>query len=467
MKEKGFDKLTEEIEKIIFKYNDDNIIFNKLKEKVEYKINLEILTKIWNGSQMNGILKNESLYFFIQAMYDITKNEDYNPTNFFYDAEIDEFNRMTIHTEIDTTHWILHNVTQIDDHTYLAVDSIANITKGVDNNFLGYYTKTQRKPKIAKTPNGNVIELPDIRPAATREISDLFEKGKHPVNQVTYNVRQLDGSELRFLKYHQSDRTLVIQQDAKLYIDIIDGAHRTQGAVIATHNMKYDKVKAKYLDRPLAILITHFDVPQALDYVKQTAKARAIDEEFLKTINEKDIGLDMARQINTKEPSQSNSLFDKIASYEDEVYKMHSKYCYIRTISEAINYNFSNVVNSNNYRDLRLVNDHIVKVINEILGYYYDKITGSIEDCRKQNMILMDKAFIGYIAIAKATYNIPGWEDILDGILERLDVSWNNKVWTKQLKLKSSALVDARFVKLISEYFVRLVENEMQKEGVI
>lgn len=454
------------IENGIVNYNDDNEVFDKLYEKVKLRINLEKLTKIWSGTYQIGMLYDREQYYIINALYEITKSQEFDVNKYFYEPEIEEYNLAPIAITTNENSWTLHNVDKIDDHTFTCHDTIENLTKGADNNFLTYNTKTQRRPKIRKTKGGNVIELPDIKPAATRDIMKEFENGTHPQNQITLNIRYINGMELKNVAYDSRKRTLTFPQD--LFIDIIDGAHRCQGATMAVHKIKNNPEKEFALKKQLNIQIEHLDVQQALQLIKKTAKSNPLDEEFLASIDEKDIGLDMAREINTQQPAQRNSMFEKIGDFEEEV-KFNKKYCYVRTLSEAINYNFGDILlKTDDFRESKLVRSHIVNVINEILGYHKKEISEGIIKSREQNMLLMDKAFIGYVALAKATYNVEGWDMIIDNILDNLDITWKNPQWGKKnLKLQSKARADISFVKVISSYFENLVINEIKKEGVM
>lgn len=469
---KDFDESVKTIMNSIINYNDDIEVFNKIKDKIKLRINLEKFTKVWNGLFATEMLKEDEQYYILDALFEITKKETFDPINFFYQPEIDTYRDTPIKFKNkNIKYWILHDVDQIDEHTFHCHAPITSITEGADNNFLTYNVDSQRRPKIEMTKNGNVLKLPDIKSDSTKSIQQLFEEGKHPMNQVTLNIRYIDGEELNKITYDKKTRTLTFYQDKKLYVDIIDGAHRITGALMAVHKMRVDEeLYSKQLNKQLTIQIEHMDVQQAMDYVVKTASGNPLDEKFLASKNIKDVGLDMARQIDTKEPAKLNSLYGKISDYEKLV-QFGDKYCYVGTISMAINYNFGEIIRSGDYRTPRFVNEHIIKVVNEIFGakqfYIKDK---KILDVRKDNILLCDRTFIAYVAMAKATYGIEGWEDIIDHIIDNLDITWENKKWGTDkdgLKLQSTGNLTNTFVKTISNYFIKLVEDEIQKEGVI
>lgn len=462
---KNLEGLIKVIENEIIAYNDNNDIFDKLKEKVKLRINLEKLTKVWNGLFAIGMLNEDEQYYIVSGLYDVIKDTDCNPELYFYENEITDYNTAPVELDkYNTNVWILHNVDRIDEHTFTCHDAITVLSDGVDTNFLTYNTDTQRKPKIEKTKSGNVIKLPDIKLSSARDIAKLFEEGTHPQNQITLNIRYIDGTELKKISYNAKKRTLTFEQDPSLYVDIIDGAHRVQGATMAVHKIKDNIEKQFALNKQLNIQIEHLDVQQALQIVKATAKNNPLDEEFLASINEKDIGLDMVREIMRKQTR--NSLFGKIADYEEEVF-FNKKYCYVRTLSQAINYHFGDILlKSKDYRESRLINEHIINVINEVFGVYREEISDNISDTRKKNILLMDKTFVGYVAIAKATYNVEEWATILDNVLDNLNIKWND-VWKGNLKLQSKGQLDNRFIKVISDYFEKLITNEIKKEGAM
>jgi hypothetical protein len=158
------------------------------------------------------------------------------------------------------------------------------------------------------------------------EIADSMIDEKYHMNAIRWNVRKENRQEK--LKYNPTKRQLIIKVDEFTNIDIIDGMHRTGGAIKA--------IQAKpELKKGLSIYISYEDEPIAREIIEQESKATPLSPNWTAVLSNKDVNMEITKEIN--ERTGRNALFHKL-TYEQKEIRYGDKFTTFEIFAKGVEY---------------------------------------------------------------------------------------------------------------------------------
>ena len=325
----------------------------KIEKMISSHVNMSKVQGIINQpmSIHYPYVKDYEAYHLLRALYNILGNSTLNPTKYFTDDETKAYNEITIEKKKKKTTIILEDVTQLSDNTWVCpFYSYKSINEDFENGLYVYNPRTQRET-IKRIRDGKTIaEDFNIDDDKIGEIAELMKDRKYYTNAIRWNVRK--ETRLESLVYNKKKRQLIIKNDGNTNIDIIDGMHRTGGAIKAIQ----DKPE---LDDGLIILIHYLEEEQAKEIIVQESKATPINVNWSAILSNKDVNMAIAKEIN--ERTDRNALFHKLAVDFKEI-RYSEKYTTFDIFAKGIEYYYD--LNNKDFIEVDQVKEHLIRFFN-------------------------------------------------------------------------------------------------------
>jgi hypothetical protein len=410
---------------------------NYLKDKLaEHNIGIGKVQGIYDTNIPLETLSNADLYLFTKYLFETTKNETINITNWFYDEEIKTHDQHTEDVFYKDNKIILYDVSQTSEYEYLVSKmTYVEMSNIINQKLLTYNYRTQREARIVYFGN-EFIKRPEVK---SNKIMDMFEMMKtgFEANLISLNIRKI-GTE-KFV-YDEKKRILIIEVDNdNTFLDIIDGFHRWLAATACIMNNPSNQgyFHAK---------IYNMTESKAQSYLAREEKASPMNLSHVAGYDNRDAYVTFTKDINSYgENRKSNELFGMIA-LDDIEYLSQNKYTTVEVFSKGLKHNFK--FKDMNARELGKLQDFFVKYFNELLGILQEKYSG------ENSVIFEKKIFIGYIALGSKLINKNDWKLLLEQALSSIDFSRSSD-WENIGLFKDD--VNNSNVKLISNYFKKEV----------
>jgi hypothetical protein len=234
-------------------------------------------------------------------------------------------------------------------------------------------------------------------------------------------------------------------------MSVIDGANRILSCVKASEEAKREGIDLS--QEGFSVNIYNLTEKQAQSLIHQEGKGNKIDENLLKSYNQEDKYINIAKEINSYESLETNSLYNMMGKDTEEVNKFN-KYCLISTFAEGIEDNFNDVLAIP--RDIEKVKEYLVKFFNEFTGIFHHFLEKSkISDTRNNTVIADNVMFIGYLKLARELYGNKDWKTLLE--LSVSDIVWDktNSQW-KNIKAYNLNKSTKTF---LYDYFGKLAQS--------
>ncbi|HEY5588234.1 MAG TPA: hypothetical protein VIK86_04670 [Candidatus Paceibacterota bacterium] len=263
------------------------------------------------------------LCLFTIALFDVTKSEALNPAKFFYPIEIEEAQKYEIEN-IDTSNdpLIFTDMIQINENQWAGKLSIQEFNEKIDTQRIQYNPETQRGLKL-KEYKGSIISEISTNKESVRSIKDDILNNRFVSNFITLNIEQ-NGKE--DFNYNTKSRTLIITDGD---IALTDGWHRSLGMIQALK-------ENKNINYTTGIMITHFDISKAQNFIVQEDKRNKINTNYIKTIDNNNFSNQLVKKLN-EHPSY---LKEKIVNDEAFIKNSQGLILYPRLL-KMINYTFN------------------------------------------------------------------------------------------------------------------------------
>jgi hypothetical protein len=259
------EKCERQLKLILSEYNAKRKIKDNVTKRFKkYGLLPGDVSDIFSQNTPIETLSTSMLCLFTKILYEETKEELINTSNFFTELEIQEVTQYKKEYKKFATYPILFNdVIQDSMDDFSTVLDICKLAEFINNRVFKYNPETQR-PLISKFYNNREIKEIDLNKKSREAITKNIIDGKQIPNTVTINI--LHNGEDDF-EYNDKNKTLKINSGE---IDIIDGYHRILAAWFAYN--KKPTVKFYYKLR-----IVNWDVEKAKAFIYQETLGNKID----------------------------------------------------------------------------------------------------------------------------------------------------------------------------------------------
>jgi hypothetical protein len=438
-------KLEDNINLILQDYSNDTQVINSVTSSLMEKgIPRGRVGGIFTQAIPLSYINQAELCLFTKYLYQYTHEFKINPETFFNELELSQAENYRQTETEKTNRIVLHNVDQINEYQWLCTkETYQNIAKYFENGLLTYNPKTQRQP-LKRKVGDRIIEVINVDPKKISEITEEMLANTFFSNAITWNIRKITGMEK--FKYNKNDRTLTIEVGDETYVDVADGFHRS-GAMLKTVEQKPD------IDRVTSIYIYNIDEERARAYIRQEAKSTPISEEWQDVISTKNVNMEVAKNINSKQ--RMNEMFSKVALDNTEI-KRENKLVTFETLAKAIEYNFD--LNDKPFIIAQNVERQLIETFNIVIGINHSAFNENLSTTRENSYMADNNSFIGYIALAESLkQKYPDtWQDEFQRILKNIDFSKAETNATDWKKVGLENNLNLSTVKRISEYFKSL-----------
>lgn len=449
------EELIEKVIELTDKYSDNQEVINYMQNIYDEK-NMEIRTvnAVFKGAAPINTLDDIDRAIFITYLNEAIKEEDkYELEDYLTDLEVQKikefYNADSKNQKVDRM--VFKNVTKVKNQYLIPFVSYYDIFSYWNNRLLTYNFETQRDPKLSKTVNNSIVKQANINWNSVNDISKEIFADDFTANLITFNVRKTSKFTQQGVIYDEIERTLTIipsfEKGKEVYVDIIDGFHRTLSTLAAVSKANEEGKKLEY---GFMLSITNFTVREAQNYIRREDKRNPIDKEYSKSL-EKDEYYMFVDVLKEAGDSSNNKMKNMVGNTLDEV-MLFKKYTSSNILHDG--FRLSGLDFSDAYmNDVYL--DHFIGVFNTILGYYQFKYKNDIEKLEKETIVMMPNAFVGYIAIGAKLLNVDNSKQVLRNLLEenKINLDKNAHDWESIDILKKNP----RSYKKIYDYFKKLV----------
>lgn len=317
---KSMNELYSEIQKNIdVEFYNSRLIKNISTEFLSKGLDPKIANYLYSGNYEISELSKNELIGICEVLYE-EGFEIFKPQNFFTDSDLLNYKIMINENNEFLDRLVFKNAIKCDDrNTFLAPFVPAkDIYDFVKSHLIRYNFNTQRNAKVKTINNSTVIKEINLNRKSVKEIKNLFLSGKAAVTTIYFNMLTMPNKE-PIINYDENKRILTIVPDPSLesnktlFLDSIDGWHRTQGIVEA-----YEEALEKgiELNAYLNVQIENYSIEEARDFIYQTEKRNKINEDYTQSLKNDDFSK-TARIIASTE--KDNVLYGKVGSEWNEM----------------------------------------------------------------------------------------------------------------------------------------------------
>jgi hypothetical protein len=284
--------LEEKLENVISAYAKDRKVVQKVtKELSQRNILSGDVLSIFKLNTPLLSLSSSFLYCFTKTLFNATQEHNINPAKYFTALEIETSEKWTQETTKETDKYpvVFTNAVKIQDNVWLTKISAKDLINMFSQGVLTYNPETQR-PLKRKEINDKIIERIDVNPKAVNKIKDLILTNRFIPNCITINVLQDSDAQL---EENSKEQQVVVYSGN---INLSDGFHRYRGIAKAL-------LENPTLEYTSGVLLTHFDMEKAKDYIYQEQQHNPINKEYTKTLNPDKMANQVVDKINEKKDS--------------------------------------------------------------------------------------------------------------------------------------------------------------------
>lgn len=427
---KSMEELRDDLTLAIDKYRANKRVIKYMQDVYKEK-NLPLMTvgTTFLGQKALSDMDDLEVGIWCYYLHEVTQDEDINPEIYLTDGEIYKVKTFINMDELNikTDKIVLHNVIKKvvkGRLSYSCPDvSFYDIYKAQKNSLVVYNFETQREATI-KQNKGRMYRRETVNQASVDEIANLVEQDELESSMITWNIRQTPYWRENVI-YDEDTKTLTLMPsfEKEIFIDNIDGYHRTLGITKAVHNKL--QMNDLSLEGYMLVTIRTFTVDKAQDYIYTQNKQNAIKKEHVESFAKNDIN-DFVKELNYYGGGTNvNMMYDKITSIHEEIDGI-SKYVTIAILSDAFRLS---KLKFNKPRKLERHLKYFTDVFNTVLGYFDEKYDEDEKKMRKESVVLEPNAFVGYIAMGIAVYEENNPIDKLNEVLESGIIDLNRKAY--------------------------------------
>ena len=318
-----------------------------------------------------------------------------NTKDYFTTAEQEYFSKHSYTAERQEGYpYIFSNMLKVSDNHYTGVISAQDLATIDKANDIIYNFNTQRNAKIDVFG----IKRINVNSKKIQEIADNMLTGKQFADEIKINILRNGDDEIEF---NTSDGVIGDLKIISGEINIFDGFHRktaNQLAIIKNPDIQFN----------WKLTVTNFTEQKAQDFMVQINKQTPIKKEYINTLDKSKIENFVVDLII------DNPIFelsDKVKNTEQEL--KYSGYTKKSLLAIAIADNYGEMLTQKS--KAKEVADWIV----DFLNYTHQFLNPNDYSVNKH-------MFLSYIALSKALYHAPNWQNKVNDIISSYDFSKNN-----------------------------------------
>lgn len=407
-----------------------NVANKKLKEQIEkITVNRIPLGKtedlLRDDIDIETYFLDVEIYWLMKAFYEVTQNSLLNVKKHFTDTEILKYeNYILDEGEISNT-IILKNVKQVAPNIYHCYScSFEDIKYSQENGITIYDYRMQREATLVEK-GGELITKATVIAKNVEDIEKSMSNNTFTPNTITWNILKNGGEDF---EYFPETETLRLTKSNESLISIVDGYHRT----IAIANLLSKGVKVD--NDFMYVNILNYSVEEAQRFIRQEQQGTKLTKTQQKLFKN-DSFISIAKQLNASGTKDDNSLKDRMAEINLEVYKYNTKIVTIESVADTLKTFYKKHIKTP--RDNRLITDWIIKFMIEVMGKYNEEFN-DIEKSKKTKAITYNNMINVFIGLSEYFYtnkkSIENWESKLEELLDSIDFDINsNEIWNKNL----------------------------------
>lgn len=426
-------KLTDEIITYAPKIVEDKNVLKEVHKHLTDRYNIKKTYYYFSDPERLNEAENEELALIAEQIAIKLNVEELKLEKWFNKMEIKELRQFYIEDENDVIKLPLtfENVikSKKSNNVFMVSLDYSTIARMRKHGLLYYNSEIQREPKLKKFGN-TVISVPKIDSNKVSEIEELVLKGDLEETTIAFNcaVETTEDESEQELIYNEKEMTLTITKGTR--IDILDGAHRTDGIYQAYH-------KEKNIQGSMWVQFTNYTTKKAKKYQAEIAKQTPISQERRDALKDTYCSELVGRL------KEEGRLKRKIA----ESVRVNRDLGQLTTFSILLTA-FENYWKPEKRRDISIITERF----NEYLDVLFDDFEDRIKD--ENNLLFHKMFFIGHVILAKRMYE----ENIsyvkLYDILKNIDFNKNNQIWEKSSIIsKGSVLDNKRTINNIEKFF--------------
>lgn len=368
------------------------------------------------------------LYTLTKKFYEITDRSILNPTNYFYDAEIeigDKWKRTKEEYYIGDL--IFKPALYISDDQWETVLSSQEVGRLYNSGRVLYRPETQRGMIAVKSKDSIVYRI-DYNIEQINEIADKLLNGSYISDTLTFNVLK-NGKDN--VKYDRKDLSIFINKESE--VNVADGFHRSY-AILKALSINPD------LQYNWKIHIANWDVDKAQRFIYQKDHRTPLRKEYRESLNKARFENSIVNALNER---PHNELQFKIAT-DANALNIGNSYVMFNTLADAI----ENAFTIKSQRDANKITDYLIEFFNELIGIYIDDFKDT-KKSQRSSYTTYSNMFIGYVALAGKLYDKENWMGLLEKTLDKADLSKSNELlrslniqWTDMSSKNKKQLIE-------------------------
>lgn len=374
------------------------------------------------------------LYTLTKIFYELTGLSSLNPTQYFYDSEIelgDEWRRQS--DSYYTDNLVFKPFVRVDNDQWVGVLSSQVIGKLYNSSRILYRPETQRGMRAVKSRDAIIYQI-DYNIKAVNEIADVLLNRGYISNTLTFNILKNGEDDV---VYNKDKLELFIGKDSE--INVADGFHRSYGllkALAINPDLQYN----------WEVRFCNWNVEKAQRFIYQEDHRTPLRKEYKESLNRQKYENTIVNNLNER---SENELQFKIAT-DTNALKVGNAYVMFNTLANAIDQEFT----IKSQREANKITDFLIDFFNELIGIYIDDFSDT-KKSQNKSYVTYSNMFIGYVALAGCLYGKDNWVTLLEEALSKVDFSDKNPFWD-ELKVHWADMTVSSERKLIN-YFKNLI----------
>lgn len=430
------DKIIEVVKQFIDDLSTNKKAIEKVKNALsENGITSGAVERIMNDPDVLNDSDIREVALFVEQFYKSTSIQALEPTQWFTEFELKrarQFDKRLLTEDASDYTIAFDNTSIVGNGIYVTTIDIKTITELFDAQILNYNYDIQRQAKRTMRKD-QIIYSPTVYKKNVKEIKEHLLKEKLVSTSLAFNAAVGSSNSGEDITFDSSTGTLTINEGTQL--DILDGYHRCLASVEAYR-------ENPELEFRFILMISNYTTREAQQYQAQLAKATPIPKTRVQELEANRHADTVVRHLKSE-----SELQDKISS-QHQVKYAHGELVSYNVLADAIDREF----NMRTGKDVREVSRYLAEFFEELIGDYPDIFLDSRS--REASLMNYNKMFSGYIALAARMRKEKIGLDRLETILDSIDFSKNNPVWTELEVLNSDGRISNKANEnKIAQYF--------------
>ena len=341
---------------------------------------------------------------------EISEGLKITPENYFNKIEIENMSDYKEDKKTNTKQQhVFHNMIQVADGYWKGIVSAQQLATIEDANDIIYSFKTQRDPHI------DIYGMKRIRLDTNKveKIANRLLSGTQFSDEIKLNLLH-DGEDQ--ISYDKNGNLTIISGN----LNIFDGYHRMTASSIFVTKSKEESGSDDFKDFNWGLVITNFSEKKTQEFMVQINEQKPMKQEHIKALDTSKLGnivSEVIRDIDTSEFAQNI----RESEAELKFSGMVRKSLLSQSIEECYKTRLTNRLQA------KPIAKHIAQVMDYIIGLNIDAFI--VNPDHDHSYIAHRNMFAGYVALSEKLYDVNGWEDILEEVMDKIDFSTENLFW--------------------------------------